>query len=155
VTRTRYAEGTTVAVEASQAELVRILRKHGVERQAWAHGPEGAALQFEAAGRRYQMRIERPDPNQYPEHRGGNQAGRSQWTMREREWMRRWRAIVLLLKAKLEFADGETTTLERELLPYLLLPGERNLAEFMEDGGYEEVERGGMPAFPMLLGPGR
>lgn len=114
----RYAEGTKVSVESSRAEISSILTKHGVTRQGWWSDAEHDVLQFELRGGRYELQMQRPTlvevrklyPNAYDYN-----------AKIEGEWRRRWRANVLLLKAKLEFADGETTSIERELLPYRLL----------------------------------
>lgn len=128
----RYAEGTTVTVESSRGEITGILAKHGVVRQAMASEPERDILQFELAGRRFQLVIDRPDlatvrrmyPNAYNEQ-----------AKLDGEWRRRWRATVLLLKAKLEFADGETSTIERELLPYMLTASGQTIEEAIAAGG--------------------
>lgn len=128
----RYAEGTTVEVTSSRGEITGILAKHGVVRQAMASEPERDILQFELAGRRFQLVVERPTladvrrmyPNAYNEQ-----------AKLDGEWRRRWRATVLLLKAKLEFADGETSTIERELLPYMLTAGGQTIEEAIASGG--------------------
>jgi hypothetical protein len=51
------------------------------------------------------------------------------------EWRRRWRANVLLLKAKLEFASGDASTVTRELMPYAVLADGRTLEEAVMDDG--------------------
>lgn len=127
----RFAEGTKVSVESSRGEISGILAKHGVVRQAWAGEPEGDTLQFELAGHAFRFRIARPTleemrrayPNAYD------------WNAKaEGEWRRRWRANVLLLKAKLEFAEGEASTVVRELMPYALLQDGRTLEEAITAG---------------------
>lgn len=136
----RFAEGTTVTVDSSRGEITGILAKHGVERMAWAHEPEGDQLTFELAGHQYLFRIPMPTvteirrmyPNAYDEQK-----------KLDAEWRRRWRANVLLLKAKLEFADGEASTVVRELMPYAVLKDGRTLEE--------AIVAGGVP----LLGTGR
>lgn len=139
-TRRRFAEGTDVPVERSQAELAGILRKHGVLRQAWASAPEGDTLQFELEGHQYRLRIERFDAEGL--HAQWELDGRPPTTLKylpsdtqvQAEWRRRWRAIVLLLKAKLEFAEGDQSTVVRELMPYALLRDGRTLEEAITDG---------------------
>lgn len=138
----RYAEGTSVTAEKSRGEFMGLLSEHGVTRMAHATEPAGDTLQFEMGGRRYQFHIQRPTladvqrlyPNAY-DHRA----------KLDGEWRRRWRANLMLLKMKLEFADGETSTVERELMPYLLTAGGRTLGDIMEseDGA------------KLLLGAGR
>ncbi len=135
----RYAEGTTVSVESSRGEISGILAKHGVERQGWASEPEGDALTFELAGHRYLFRIARPTVD---EVRAQYRADGHDWSRVydpaakvQAEWRRRWRANVLLLKAKLEFADGEASTVVRELMAYAVLKDGRTLEEAVLAGG--------------------
>lgn len=131
----RYAQGTTVPVDRSRGEITGILASHGVERMAWATEPEGDMLQFELAGHAYRFRIARPTLEEVRERytpygwAHADQAGAV-----DAEWRRRWRANVLLLKAKLEFADGETSTVMRELMPYALLRDGRTLEEAITAG---------------------
>lgn len=111
----RYAEGTTVTVSQSRGDITGILAKHGVEVMAWGSNPKGDYLAFELGGHSFRLDIVKPTHDAifrlFPNHRDTDQG----------EWRRRWRATVLLLKAKLEFADGETSTIDQELMPYLLL----------------------------------
>jgi hypothetical protein len=127
----RFAENTTVSVESSRGEISGLLTKHGVIRQAWASEPERDTLQFELAGHVYRFIMERPTmtevmqmyPNAY-DHNAKLAA----------EWRRRWRANVLLLKAKLEFAEGDASTVIRELMPYAVLTDGRTLEEAVLGG---------------------
>ena len=137
----RYAEGTTVTVESSRGEITGILAKHGVTRMAWGSEPEGDTLQFEIGGASYRFWIERPTAKSL--HERWKAEGKSPQTLRflpndnqvAAEWRRRWRAHVLLLKAKLEFAASGDSTLAREFMPYLLLKNGRTLEAVLEDGG--------------------
>ena len=136
----RYAQGTTVTVERSRGEITGILASHGVERMAWATEPEGDMLQFELAGHAFRFRIERPTAKGLWEQwkADGASAAKLKYLPNDdqvaAEWRRRWRANVLLLKAKLEFADGETSTVMRELMPYALLRDGRTLEEAITAG---------------------
>jgi hypothetical protein len=127
----RYAEGTTVTVDQSRAQITGILAGHGVLRMAWATEPEGDRLQFEMDGRAYRFAIARPTVDEihrlFPNHRDTDSKIAA-------EWRRRWRANVLLLKAKLEFADGETSTVERELLPYAVMRDGRTVMDALDSG---------------------
>lgn len=138
----RFAQGTDVSVERSRGEISGILATHGVERQAWASAPEGDTLQFELAGFTYRFRIPRPAvadvqaawDEEHPYAAAGMRANLD-WSKKvDDEWRRRWRANVLLLKAKLEFAEGEASTVVRELMPYALLQDGRTLEEAIVAG---------------------
>ncbi len=135
----RYAEGTKVSVESSRGEISGILAKHGVVRMAWATEPTGDILQFELGGHAFRLDIARPT---LEEVRARYVADGRRWNLVsdqqakvDAEWRRRWRANVLLLKAKLEFIEAGDTTIERELLPYLVLTDGRTLGALVLDGG--------------------
>ena len=121
----RYAENTTVPVDKSRGEISGILTGHGILRQGWWSEPEGDGVQFEYMGGVYRLSIPKPTPEELRKRDSGNYSypHNIDWaTKADHEWKRRWRATVLLLKAKLEFAsDGDVTSLQRELLPYRLL----------------------------------
>lgn len=135
----RYAEGTKVSVDSSRGEITGILAKHGVERMGWTSDPQVDSLVFELGGGTYRLTMERPTlewakrehPNAY------------EWAPKvEAEWRRRWRANVLLLKAKLEFVASGDTTLDRELLPYRVLKSGRTVEETMLSGGLPMLTAG-------------
>ena len=125
----RFAEGTKVTVDSSRGEITGILAKHGVERMAWAHVPEGDTIRFELEGNAYRFRIDKPTWEELAEKYVHERTPDQRAAAVEGEWRRRWRANVLLLKAKLEFADGESSTVVRELMPYALLTDGRTLEE--------------------------
>lgn len=141
----RYAEGTKVSVESSRGEITGILAKHGVQRMGWMGGPEGDELMFELGGGQYRLRIEKPSADAIRERDGRHftYPGNIDWASKaEAEWRRRWRANVLLLKAKLEFIDAGDTTLERELLPYRVLADGRTLEQAIAGGGLKMLAAG-------------
>lgn len=141
----RYAEGTTVTVQSSRGEITGILAKHGVQRMAWGTAPEGDTLQFELDGQRYQFKIVKPTAKDLWQI--WKDEGRSERALKylpndqqvEAEWRRRWRAHVLLIKAKLEFASGGDTTVGREFMPYLLVAGGGTLSDWLESGAGQKL----------------
>lgn len=146
----RYAEGTSVPVDRSRGEITGILTEHGCQRVAWATEPAADTLQFELSGHQYRFVIARPT---LEDLRAQYLADGRDWSRVmdppakvDAEWRRRWRAHVLLLKAKLEFVAGGDTTLEREFMPALVVAGGRaTLAEWLETS--EQGQK-------LLLGPG-
>lgn len=134
----RYAEGTTVTVESSRGEITGILAKHGVIRMGWFTEPTADVLQFELGGNSFRLTIQRPtveDVRAMYIADGGNWSRVYDPAAKvNAEWKRRWRANVLLLKAKLEFADGVTSTVTKELMPYMVLGDGRTLEAAITDG---------------------
>lgn len=144
-TRPRYAEGTKVSVDTSRGEITGILAKHGVARMGWMGSPEGDDLMFELGGGSYRFRIVKPTPDELRERDGSEYVypHNVDWaTKADQEWRRRWRANVLLLKAKLEFIEGGDTTFDRELLPYRVLKGGQTLEEVIAAGGLPMLASG-------------
>lgn len=146
----RYAEGTNVAAENSQAEIRGLLAKHGVMHQAWAESPERAALQFVLFGLPYRFEVERPTEEEMRARyraEGGYSPNNVAWEARvEGEWKRRWRARLLWLKATLEFAVGEgKEEVERMLLPYLSLPGGKTMSTWAAEQLPAAFRDGAMP----------
>ena len=142
----RYAEGTAVPVQGSRGEITGILAKHGCERMAWGAAPEGDTLQFELGEKVFRFAIRKPTVDDLK--RMYREDGRD-WsrvydaqTKVDAEWRRRWRAHVLLIKAKLEFIEGGDTTLELEFLPYAVLPDGRTVGDLISGGGLKLLTAG-------------
>lgn len=130
-----YAEGTTTSVESSRAEIAGILAKHGVLRQGFISEPEGDTLQFELDGHQFRLTIARPSMDEVKQVYAHLYSPQVDWPAKlDAEWRRRWRANVLLLKAKLEFADGVTSTVTDELMPYMLVSPSTTLREAIGRG---------------------
>jgi hypothetical protein len=109
-------------------------------------GPEGDQLGFMLHGRSYRLSVRRPTD---AEAMGDRVFCYAHIDYVEREWMRRWRALVLLVKAKLEFAQGDDEATEREMLPYLLTADGRTLEDVVRAGALEDAS-----GAPLLLGAG-
>lgn len=139
----RYAEGTSVTVESSRGEITGILAKHGVQRMGWMGSPDGDQLVFELEGGSYRLDIRRPTLQEVRQLYSHLYARQVDWEAKvQAEWRRRWRANVLLLKAKLEFIDSGDTTLERELLPYLVLKSGKTVEQTILDDGLPALTAG-------------
>lgn len=81
-------------------------------------------------------------------------AYRAEWCRRRVDQVarERWRALVLLVKAKLELVALGISTVEREFLADIALPDGRTVHEAMRELLQRAYETGDMPP---LLGPER
>lgn len=136
----RYAEGTAVDVEKSRAEMVGTLGRYNVRKFGWEFGDEGDVLFFEIEGKAYKMLVRRPKASEF-EYNPRIAAG----DLVLREWRRRWRAVGMLLKMKLEFAESGDSTIENELLPYLVLRDGTTLGDAIADNKVPLLAAGGKP----------
>ena len=145
----RYAATTRVPVDRSRAEVQEVLRRYGATRVAEAWLPGCAAVQFEIGG--LVAKIEIPMPTSIEvaatlkRKRPTEVAIRRAVTQAERQ---RWRAFVLLLKAKLESVAMGVVSFEREFLAHLLLDNGTTIGAAMEHALRAGETRLATPALP-------
>jgi len=157
VTR-RYASGTTVPVERSRAELERLLRRAGATAfaSAWDEESGVARFIFRLGGRMVRLEVYQPSWDEFVESGAGRKRKRPDAeAAAEKEYMRRWRAQVLHVKAKLEMIADGMSSVEREFLADMLLPNGSTFAEEMLPRLAEAYETGDMDTSLPMLGPGK
>lgn len=134
---TRYASQTTVSAEKSRAEIERNLLRYGADQFMYGIKPEAAMIAFRAHGRHIRFMLPFPDPNDrrithkkpskygYEEKRTAIQA-RAVW---DQEVRSRWRALALVIKAKLEAVESGIAEFEDEFLAHVVLPNGQTMSE--------------------------
>ena len=116
-----YAERTDVPVDRSKAEIERMLHVAGASQFATLMSQDKAAIAFTIGGRNYRFAVPLPQFSKAI-------PGRSYVNL-DQQKRQRWRALSLVIKAKLEAGRSGITSLETELLPYAVLPGGRTVAD--------------------------
>jgi hypothetical protein len=126
VTR-RYAEGTTVASEQSRAEIERTLRRYGATGFLYATHERTAIVGFILYKRQVRFALPLPDVEEdrfrLTPARGNERSRAQQIAAWEAECRRSWRALALVIKAKLAAVDDGIVEFEREFLAHLVVPG--------------------------------
>jgi hypothetical protein len=124
----KYAEGTTVSVTNSRAEIEKIVFKYaGPGAEFSFHLCEnGADIMFAANGRH--VRFSLPLPTMEEAKKGAK--GKRDWgdvtnVGRRQAWVdqesrRRWRCLVLAIKAKLEVVESGIASFEEEFLAHIV-----------------------------------
>lgn len=122
----RFAAQTEVPVERSRAEIERLIIKYGATSTAFMNGVGRAMILFEAKGRRIMFELPLPsqDERRFQRTPGGRRtlgpSGRlGAW---EQACRQRWRALALVIKAKLEAVETGITTFEDEFLAHIVMP---------------------------------
>jgi hypothetical protein len=133
----RYAEGTEVPVERTRAEIERLLRAHRATGFATMWDKDRFGLMFELNNRRVRFDVPVPSPKEYPTQK--------RWDAEER---RRWRALLLILKAKLELVASGDADFDSEFLANLVLPGGETIGARVLPSLSNALDTGNMP--PML-----
>ena len=154
----RYAAKTDVSSEKTRSEIERTLTRYGASSFAYAMQPGRAMVMFEANGRRIRFVIPLPDPNadRFAFHarsvRGTRVRTPAQRQMAyEQETRSLWRALLLVVKAKLEAVEAGITTFDDEFLAHIVLMDGRSFGEWArQDGGLAAIDTGVLP--PMLPG---
>jgi len=148
---TRFAATTSVSVDRSRAEIERLLVRYGAT--AFQYGWEGglSAISFKLADRYVRIMLPMPDRAEFRRTETGKRrtdpAADSAYDQAVRQ---RWRALVLIIKAKLEAITAGITTLEREFLADVVLPSGETAGQWLAPQLEAAYQSGRMP--PLLPG---
>lgn len=127
-----YAERTSVDSASSRAEIERTLQRYGATAFTYGWTTDRAAIGFEASGRR--VRFELPMPERESREFCLTPTGRERTAAAatkeyEQAVRQRWRALALVIKAKLEAVGAGIVTFEEEFLAHIVLPSGRTVAQ--------------------------
>jgi hypothetical protein len=146
-----YAESTSVPVERSRAEIERLLQRHkcakfmaGVDNEA-----HRATVQFQAHNRIIRFEIMLPDPKdpQYRKmkHRYAQRTDAGVRQLVEQAERSRWRALLLVIKAKLEAVESNIATFEEEFMAHIVLPNNQTVGQWVLPEVARIYDSGRMP----------
>lgn len=150
-----YAEHTTVSPEKSRMEIEQTLARYGATAFAYMTDETRSAVGFQCKGRSIRIVIEKADAKALKVKRRGYWAHptdqqRIAWV--EGENRRRWRALLLVIKAKLEAVESKIATFDDEFLAYVVMPNGQTMGEWMAPQIATAIAEGKMPQ--LLLGAG-
>jgi len=141
-----FAENTSVSVERSKAELDTLLGKAGANsRGIVSDDQQGQAIvAFALGGGKYRLSVPLPKPSDFPKSgdaprgwHGWAETKRAQW--RYRQWeqasRQRWRALILVVKSKLEIVRLGLSSAQREFMADLVLSNGQTVSEMMATPG--------------------
>jgi hypothetical protein len=145
----RYANETKVGSEVSRAEIERTLIRYGAS--AFQYGWDGTAatVGFRLKGRVVKFVLTLPDRQsreftRTPE-RNLERTTEARDAAYEQAIRQRWRALLLVIKAKLEAVDAGIVSLESEFLAQTMLPTGETIGEWVGPQVDEVYRTGGMP----------
>jgi hypothetical protein len=123
-----YAEHTSVPVERTRAEIETLVAKHGATHSASAWGDGKAQMQFMIRGRLLRFVLLMPTdeearkkvPRRY-DWKDPTEANVVKWM--EQEARRRWRCLLLAIKAKLEIVENGIETFDQAFLANIVVDG--------------------------------
>lgn len=166
----KFAQQTSVSAAKSREELEKVLTKYGVSGFQYSNRGDMAGIMFDypvydetVSPRqvrtiiRVKFILDLPDPKD-PEFsmrkfRGGALRPRdkeSAQKLHEQATRQRWRALLLVVKAKLEAVESGISTFENEFLAHIVLPSGGTVAEWLVPQLQEAYAHKRMP--PLLPG---
>lgn len=125
----QYAATTEVPADRSRAEIERTLARYGATSFMYGWEPGRAAIQFEKDGRRIRFVLPLPDRRDraFTHHSRGERTETAAEAAYEQAVRQRWRALALMVKAKLEGVDAGIVTFEEEFLAHTVTPDGRSV----------------------------
>lgn len=149
----RYASSTDVSATRSRDEIERTLERYGADQFLYGWQDGGAVVGFRMSGRQVRFVLTMPDRTErrFTHHSRGErapEAARKEWEQAVRQ---RWRALALVIKAKLEAVESGISEFEDEFLANIVLPTGENAGAWLRPQIAEAYRTGTMPAMlPML-----
>ena len=150
-----FAEKTDVPLERSIAEIIGMLRKAGAQRIAQYEEPDRFTIFFHMADRYVQFRVPLVTEYRGPSRHGnGAPVDRQKWIdQRNRQ---KGRALMLVIKAKLESVESQVETFEEAFLANVVMADGATLYERISDRIQIEYEQGTpQPMLPDFSGGAR
>jgi hypothetical protein len=149
-----YAAQTVVSPEKSRNEIEATLKRFGADQFMYGYDQEKAMVRFRAHGKLVSFVLPLPETHD----RRFTHSGYQMRTEKQRQAAydqtirQRWRALALVIKAKLEAVESAITTFEDEFMAHLLLPDGQTIGEWIAPQMAAIYERDEMPK---LLPAGR
>ena len=150
-----YAENTSVSTEKSRADIERTLQRYGADQFMYGRDHEKAVVGFRMVDRQIKFLLPMPDKS----HRdfthtptGKVRKESAVYTEWEQACRQRWRALALVIKAKLEAVESGIAIFEDEFMANIVLPNGGTVSQFMLPQIVEAYESGKMPLMLPDLG---
>lgn len=148
-----FAGQTSVSPEKTRAEIERVVARYGATKFVSGWEEDGAAVLFEMQGRRIRFTLRMPDKADERFTRTIKKRRRSEADQRrayEQYTRSTWRALFLVIKAKLEAVESGIGVFESEFLAHIVMPGSgQTFGEWAIPQIAEAYDRG--KALPPLL----
>lgn len=142
-----YAEKTTVTVKKSREQIEDLLYKHGAEGFGYAYEDDRAMVMFSMERQRIRVSLNLPPYKDFAltMHRQ-KRSVLHQKNAHDQACRQRWRALYLIIRAKLEAIESGVSTVESEFMADIMLPSGETVGEWVKPQLGIVYDRGGMPA---------
>lgn len=148
---TRYAADTSVSVSNSKAEIERIIERYGATGFMSGWSGDKAMIAFAMNGRQIRFVLVMPDKGDAEfttSAAGRERSADAAYKAWEQACRQRWRALALVIKAKLEAVESGISVFDDEFMANIVLPDGTTVGEFMRPQITTAYEQRSMP--PLL-----
>jgi len=137
-----YARKTKVPIERSKSEIEKTLMRYGASQFAYATKWDQAVIMFRANDRGVRFNLPLPSVHEFLKTKRGVRSMGAALSAREQACRERWRALALVIKAKLESVASGITIFEEEFMAHLVTAGGRTLGERLLPELNETLKKG-------------
>ena len=147
----KFAASTDVPVEKSKAEIEATVRRYGADGFMSGWADDRATIQFRCQNRHVRFTMDLPSraEKRFTERKHYSRTVKCTPEQASKLWeqacRQKWRALALLVKAKLEAIDSNIGTFESEFLANIVLPDNSTVYERTKDHIAIAYESGRMP----------
>lgn len=129
----KYAANTNVSSELSRLEIEKTLIRYGADNFAYAASNGKALIGFTMYDRQIKFVLTLPCKEEFSKTpTGRDRSENSQYEAWEQACRQRWRALHLVIKAKLEAVECGISVFEDEFMSNIVLPGGQTVGDFMK-----------------------
>lgn len=149
---TKYAAKTQVSSEKSKQEIERILTRYGATEFLYGTRSDCAVIAFKMVERNVRFLLPLPDrrSKEFTEYMRGQwsyeRTAEAAAKMYEQAIRQKWRALALVIKAKLEAVESGITEFEDEFLAHIVLPSGQTMGQLAKPQIQIAYETGEVPA---------
>lgn len=139
-----YAEETKVPIERTRAEIEALIARHKCSAYMTGtdHDTNKAIVQFRAHSRIVRFVLDLPNRQHKVFAQRSKPIGDRAY---EQALRTKWRALLLVIKAKLEAVEANIATFEDEFLAHIVLPNDKTVAQTITPMIAQAYETGQMP----------
>lgn len=150
---TRYAQNTDVSVDRSRAEIESILKRYGADSFLYGWQDNQALIMFKMHNRQIKFVLTMPDRNdfRYTPEQNRERAEKKIQELYDQACRQRWRALALVIKAKLEAVESGITTFDDEFMAATMLPNNQTVGQWMQPQIEATYQSGSMPKMLPLM----
>jgi hypothetical protein len=145
----RYAQKTTVSVERSREEIIRILNRYGATSFAFGEELGRAVILFRIRERPIRFTLPLPDraDSRFTKTPGGRRVRTGDAALQawEQACRQSWRGLALYILAALEAVESGVVEFDHAFLPFMLLGNRQTVGEHFQPAIEKAIRDGAMP----------